>query len=114
LNVKRFTRIVSVRPFIGTLVGTAISLIAIVVWLVTFEPHGGPELSHYLFPGSAILLERMFPSRSIPVPLWYSGALLHWVFPGLLVDLLRTVFRRGLRHDNAAKHAASKGSGPGS
>ena len=92
----------SIRPFIGTLVGAAIGLLAIVIWMATFEPHGGPELSHYLFPGSAILLERMFPTRSIPVPLWYGGALLHWVIPGVLVDLLRRVFRRESRHDNTA------------
>jgi len=92
----------SVRPFIGTLVGTAIGLLAIIIWIVTFEPHGGPELSHYLFPGSAILLERLFPTRSIPVSLWYGGALLHWAVPGLLVDLLRGAFRRESRHENAA------------
>ena len=91
-----------IRPFIGTLVGAAIGLLAIVIWIATFEPHGGPELSHYLFPGSAILLERMFPTRSIPVPLWYGGALLHWVIPGVLVDLLRRAFRRESHHDNAA------------
>lgn len=92
----------SIRSYIGTLVGTAIGLTAIVVWLATFEPHGGPELSHYLFPGSAILLERMFPTCSIPVPLWYVGALLHWVIPGVFVDLLRRAFRRESRHEKAA------------
>jgi hypothetical protein len=80
------------RPFIGTLIGTAIGLLATIAWMVTFEPHGGPEGSHYLFPGSAILLERMFPSRSIPVPLWYGGAFLNWVIPGVVVDLLRRVY----------------------
>jgi hypothetical protein len=37
-----------IRPFIGTLVGVAIGLLAIIVWLVTFEPHGGPELSLFV------------------------------------------------------------------
>jgi len=83
-----------IRPFIGTLAGFAVELITIIAWLITFEPHGGRELSHYLFPGSALLLERMFPACSIPVFLWYAGALFHWVIPGVLVDLFRRAFRR--------------------
>ena len=97
-----YIHVMRIQPFIGTLVGILIGLLAITAWLITFEPHGGPELSHYLFPGSVILLEWMFPTRSIPVPLWYCGALLHWVIPGVLVDLLRRAFRRESRHDNAA------------
>jgi hypothetical protein len=85
----------SIRPFAGTLVGAAIGLLALIIWVATFEPHGGSEWSRYLFPVSAVWLERMFPSRAIPVSLWYSGALLHWIIPGALVDLLRRVFRKG-------------------
>jgi len=92
-----------IRPLIGTLCGIAVGVLAIAVWMLTFEPHGGPELSHYLFPASAIILERMYyPTRSIPVPLWYGGAFLQWVVLGMLVDLLRRVFRRESRHDNTA------------
>ncbi len=98
ISTPRRRMIRNVRPFIGTLVGMAIGLLAIVVWLTTFEPHGGEELSRYLFPGSGILLERMFPARSIPVPLWYGGALLHWVILGAIVDLMRRALRRKSHH----------------
>jgi hypothetical protein len=94
--------VMRVRPFIGTLVGSVVGVLAVIIWMLTFEPHGGPELSRYLFPVSAIVLERMFPTQSIPVPLWYAGALLHWLVPGALVDLLRRAFRKESRHDNVA------------
>jgi len=84
-----------VRPFIGTLCGIAIGGLAIATWMLTFDPHGGVEWSHYLFPISAIVLERIYPARSIPVLLWYAGALLQWVAIGAIVDLLRGAFRRG-------------------
>ena len=82
-----------IRPLIGTLCGIAVGVLAIAVWMLTFEPHGGPELSRYLFPVSAIILDRMYPTQSIPVPLFYGGALLQWVVLGVLIDLLRRVFR---------------------
>ena len=91
-----------IRPYIGTLCGIAVGVLAVVIWMVTFQPHGGVELSRYLFPLSAFILERMYPAQSIPVPLWYGGALLQWVILGAVVDLLRRVFRRESRHDNAA------------
>jgi len=67
--------------------------------MLTFEPHGGVELSRYLFPLSALVLHRMYPAASIPVPLWYGGALFQWVAVGALTDLLRRGFRRKSRHD---------------
>jgi hypothetical protein len=70
--------------------------------MLTFRPHGGVELSRCLFPLSAFILERMYPAQSIPVALWYGGALLQWVILGVLVDLLRTAFRRESHRDNAA------------
>lgn len=91
-----------IRPIIGTLFGIVVGVLAIAVWMLTFEPHGGPELSHYLFPVSAIILEHMYPTQSIPVPLWYGGAFLQWVVLGMLIDFLRRVFRRGSSHDNMA------------
>ena len=77
-------------------------MLAIVIWMLTFQPHGGVELSRHLFPLSALILERMYPAQSIPVPLWNGGALLQWLVIGLLVDLLRRVFRRESDDDNAA------------
>ena len=61
--------------------------------MLTFEPHGGVELSRYLFPLSRLILGRMYPSQSIPVPLWYGGALLQWLAFGAVIDLLRRAFR---------------------
>ena len=91
-----------IRPYIGTLCGIGVGVLAIVIWMLTFEPHGGFELSRYLFPLSAPILERMYPAQSIPVPLWYGGALLQWLAVGALGDLLRRVFRGESRQDNAA------------
>ena len=91
-----------IRPYIGTLCGIAVGVVAVVIWILTFQPHGGVELSRYLFPLSAFILERMYPAQSIPVPLWYGGALLQWVILGAVVDLLRKSFRRDSHHDNAA------------
>jgi hypothetical protein len=50
-------------------------------------------LSHYLFPISAIVLERMYGDKAIPVPLWYGGALLQWICAGVAIDYLRKVRR---------------------
>lgn len=87
-----------VRPFIGTLCGTALGVVAIIIWMLTFEPHGGPELSRYLFPLSALALGRLYPAQSIPVPLWYGVALFQWIILGAVVDLLRRGFRRDSGH----------------
>jgi sterol desaturase/sphingolipid hydroxylase (fatty acid hydroxylase superfamily) len=92
-----------IRPYIGTLCGIGVGVLAIVIWMLTFQPHGGVELSHYLFPVSGLILERIYyPAQSIPVPLWYGGALLQWLVVGVVVDLLRRAFRRASHHDNAA------------
>jgi hypothetical protein len=92
-----------IRPYIVTVCGFGVGVLAIVMWMLTFQPHGGVELSHFLFPVSALILERIYyPAQSIPVPLWYGGALLQWLVVGAVVDLLRRAFRRESRHDNAA------------
>ena len=83
-----------IRPYFGIVCGIGVGVLAIVIWMLTFQPHGGVELSRYLFPLSAFILERMYPAQSIPVSLWYGGALLQWLLVGALVDLLRRVFRR--------------------
>ena len=90
-----------IRPFIGTLSCTALGVLALIVWIVTFEPHGGVELSRYLFPLSAVIIERPYPTESPPLILFYSSALLQWVLVGLLVDLLRRFFRRESCDNNA-------------
>ena len=82
-----------IRPYIGTICGIGVGVLAIVIWVLTFEPHGGAELSPYLFPLSSLILERMYPTQSVPVPLWYGGALLQWIVLGGVVDLLRRAFR---------------------
>jgi hypothetical protein len=71
-----------IGPYFGTLCGFAVGVLAIVIWMLTFEPHGGVELSRYLFALSAFILKRIYPAASIPVPLWYGGALLQWVILG--------------------------------
>jgi hypothetical protein len=78
-----------IRPSIGTLCGAGIGVVAIVIWMLTFQPHGNVALSRYRFPLSALILQRMYPAESIPVPLWYGGALVQWLALGAFVDLLR-------------------------
>lgn len=76
-------------PYVGTVCGAAVGVLAIAIWMLTFQPHGGVELSRYLFPFSALILKRIYPAQSIPVEGWYGTALLQWVFLGALVDVLR-------------------------
>lgn len=78
-----------IRPFIGTLSGFAVGLIAIAVWMITFEPHGGPELSWYLFPLSRLVLEHLYPGETLSAFLWYASALLQWVLLGAVTDIVR-------------------------
>lgn len=89
-----------IRSVIGTLCGIAAGLLACVIWMLTFQPHGGIELSRFLFPLSAFVLKRMCPMQSIPVTLWYGVALLQWVAFGATLDLLRIAFRRRARPEN--------------
>jgi hypothetical protein len=83
-----------IRPYLGTVIGVIVGIGAVLVWMLTFEPNGGVELSHFLFPISALALERAYyPDSSIPVPLWYGGAVVQWVCIGILVDLVRRKLR---------------------
>jgi len=82
------------RPYIGTLCGIAVGVLAIVIWMLTFEPHGGVELSWYLSPMSVLILKRAYPEQSIPVPLWYGVGFLQWVLIGAFGDLLLRAFRK--------------------
>jgi hypothetical protein len=83
-----------IRPYFGTLRGFGVGVLAVIIWMLTFQPHGGVELSRYLFPLSASILERVYPTQSIPVSFWYGGALLQRLILGAFVDLLQRVFRR--------------------
>ena len=83
-----------IRPYIGTLCGIAVGVLAIVIWVITFQPEGGPELSSYLFPTSKLILEPIYPTQSIPASVWYGVAFLQWLVLGIIIDLLRRVFRK--------------------
>jgi hypothetical protein len=83
-----------IRPYLGTVWGAGLGVLAVAIWMLTFQPHGGFELSRYLFPFSAFILEHIYPDQAIPVPLWYCGAVLQWTVIGAIVDLLRNIFRK--------------------
>jgi hypothetical protein len=89
------------RPYIATSCGIGVGVLAVVVWMLTFQPHGGVELSRYLFPLTVAVLERVYPAQPIPVAIWFGGAVFQWVAIGALVDLIRRVVRRESRHDDA-------------
>jgi hypothetical protein len=77
------------KPWIGTLFGLLLGILAVGVWLLTFAPHGGVELSSWLFPLSVPVLNLLYPEQSIPVPVWFTGIALHWPLIGLVIDLVR-------------------------
>jgi hypothetical protein len=85
--------------FLGTRIGAGAGVLAICVWMVTFAKEGDVELSRFLFPISAMLLERHYYSagEAIPPMLRYSGALLHWLLPGIAFDLGRAIRRAARR-----------------
>jgi hypothetical protein len=82
------------QVFIGSLCGLVMGVITIIIWILAFEPHGGIELSPYLFPLSAPILNRFYPGQSIPVPIFYGLPFLQWVLAGMLVDFLRGILSK--------------------
>ena len=82
------------RPLLGTKCGLFGGLAAIALWMLTFSPHGGVDLSAFLFPLSRVVFQWLYPTQSVPVGMWYGGALLQWVLIGALVDALRLIVRR--------------------
>jgi len=72
-----------------TIIFGLIGLVAIAIWVVTFEPHGGINLSNILFPISSALLNLIFPNKDVPVALWYLGAFLQYIGIGLIIDIFR-------------------------
>lgn len=85
---------VRIQPYLGTLLGTGIGMIAVMVWLLTFEPHGGPEYSGWLFPAARPLLDALYPQQAPPMPVFFFAALGQWLLPGVVVDLLRALLGR--------------------
>jgi len=85
---------VRIHAYLGTLIGTGVGMLALMIWLLTFEPHGGPEYSRWLFPAARPLLDALYPQQAPPMPVFFFAALVHWLLPGVLVDLLRAAFRR--------------------
>lgn len=79
--------------FAFTMLGGLMSVVAVVVWIATFAPHGGVDLSGYLFPVWSWIASALYAGRSVPALVWYGGILLHWVVLGALVDLLRARLR---------------------
>jgi hypothetical protein len=78
-----------IRPIFATLCATAAGVLALGAWAATFEPHGGVDLSPYLFPVSTAVLGAAYGGSSVPVPVFYGSALLQWVLLGALVDVAR-------------------------
>ena len=70
-------------------VGIVVGFLAVAVWIATFAPHGGVELSAYLFPVARLLLGIIFPQQSIPPLVWFGSMLLHWPLIGFVMDLIR-------------------------
>jgi hypothetical protein len=91
---KAYDAAVRIQPYLGTLLGMILGMIAVMVWLLTFEPHGGPEYSRWLFPAARPLLDALYPQQAPPMPVFFFAALGHWLLPGVLVDLVRAAFRR--------------------
>ena len=82
------------HPWFWTRCGFIAGICAIAIWIVTFEPHGGPDLSWFLFPVARLVFGDLFPSRSIDPMVWYGSAMLQWVTFGALIDVVRWVMRR--------------------
>jgi len=93
---------VTTRPLRFTMIGAVLGVLAVVVWIATFEPHGGVELSSVLFPLWGLAADVLFHERSVPVLAWYAGALLHWPILGAVVDLGRAMRRPSQRADSPA------------
>ncbi|MDB5290112.1 MAG: hypothetical protein JWL69_1353 [Phycisphaerales bacterium] len=82
------------RPMLATAYGTVVGLVAFAVWAFTFSPHGGIELSAFLFPISAFVLEHAYPSQPKPALLWFGGAIFQWALIGAAIDVARAIARR--------------------
>jgi hypothetical protein len=78
-----------IRPYLGTLGGLVLGLFAISLWAVTFQPHGGVELSSFLLPASRPVFDRLYPNESVPVFAWFGFGVVQWVIAGTMVDLIR-------------------------
>jgi len=88
-------------PLLFTKIGAGLSVVVVVAWVVTFEPHGGVALSSVLVPLWHLVASEAFSDRAVPVLAWYAGVLLHWPALGCGVDVLRAIRRRAPRVDSS-------------
>jgi len=86
--------IVHLKPWFWSSAGIVLGVVSTVAWILTFEPHGGVELSRFLFPGVRWVIQWLHPVGSVPVLLWYGCTFLHWPIIGAFIDLFRFVIRR--------------------
>lgn len=77
-----------------TILGGVVSLFAMSVWGATFAPHGGGELSPYLFPLWRWVCAVWFAGRDVPALLWFGGMLVHWPLLGAAIDVVRALRSR--------------------
>ena len=90
------------KRYAFTILGGIAATVTTLVWIVTFKPHGGSEYSAYLFPLWSWLARALFAGRSVPVLIWYGGALLHWVVLGAAVDIVREAHLRRRERNKSA------------
>ena len=77
------------KPFAFSIGGFSLGIVAVLVWVFTFEPHGNVELSGVLFPGVQPVLTWAFPNGDTPMSWFFAMAVAHWLIPGVLIDLIR-------------------------
>ena len=80
-------------PFLFTKIGAGLSVVVVVAWVATFEPHGGVALSSVFGPLWRIVASEVFSDRAVPALAWYAGVLLHWPALRGVVDVLRALCR---------------------
>lgn len=83
--------LMKIRPYLGTLCGFVLGVCAISLWALTFQPHGGVELSPFLLPASKPVFERLYPQESVPALAWFGFGVVQWVIAGIMVDFIRRV-----------------------
>ena len=83
-----------IRPYLGTISGTALGIVTVVVWMLTFNMRPDADYSWELFPLSCWVLGRdLYSPIYVPFAVWYCAAFLQWLLAGISADLLRWIFR---------------------
>ena len=80
--------------WILTIAGGALGIVAVLVWMATFEPHGGVNLSPYLFPLLPRMWDLVFPAVSVPAVIVYATMLVYWPLVGWVLDVIRHALSR--------------------